>query len=412
MMLPLGGLADKVMHIVMWCAWGAGGFVLLALAFVLWNLRLLVLRYRLGKFFDGGGLATVYRHDGPTGTVHIRPRIWGRKTTLWGYRFYIRTANGLTWEDLTEQANALAQHLKVAEVKIEPTERPGCAIVSAYTRDPAPESFSLSNFLSTKEMDLNQSTGVAGVPIGRKDDGSTFKVSLGHTLIVGATGSGKGSLLWTYLIGAQSLLANQGLKLYGWDPKHAELAGVKGERFERIAFDPGEGLALLQVLVIEMRNRQALGLRSFTPGPQMPFILLVIDEFNSLMTSADAAWRKDVRENLHALLSQGRSAGIYIVAAAQQPQKESIGDYRQHFMNRICLRVETAIETDMVLGAGSVEAGAKSHLIAPATESNGYRTAGIGYARSDSEPIPVRFRAPKVTDDDILTWCAGKDSNE
>jgi S-DNA-T family DNA segregation ATPase FtsK/SpoIIIE len=248
-----------------------------------------------------------------------------------------------------------------------------------------------------------------GVIIGKTDTGERLQISLGHTLIVGATGSGKGSVLWAYLIGAHYYLGakQQRLFLLGYDPKRSELAQAEGKRFFRVVFETDDALELIRRLVRKMRQRQQSGTRTFRPTDQEPFIFLVIDEFNSLTTAGDAAWRKEVKANMMALLSQGRSAGIYIVAAAQQPQKDAIGDYRQHFMNRICLRVENAVEVDMVLGAGAVEQGAEAHLIRPATESNGYSTAGIGFTRTDAEPRPVRFRAPRITEEDIALWCAG-----
>lgn len=248
-----------------------------------------------------------------------------------------------------------------------------------------------------------------GVIIGKTDKGERLQISLGHTLIVGATGSGKGSVLWSYLIGVGHYLDQKqyGLSLLGYDPKRSELAQTEGARFSKVVFEIEDALKLVRMTVQRMRQRQQAGTRTFIPTSQEPFTLLVIDEFNSLTTAGDTAWRKEIKANLMALLSQGRSAGIYIVAAAQQPQKDALGDYRQHFMNRICLRVENAMEVDMVLGAGAVEQGAEAHLIRPATESNGYSTAGIGFTRTDTEPRPVRFRAPRITDEDIALWCAG-----
>lgn len=61
---------------------------------------------------------------------------------------------------------------------------------------------------------------------------------------------------------------------------------------------------------------------------------------------------------LHTALSQGRSLGVLVVAAAQNAQKESLGQLRTHFMVRLVLRVETASDVDLVLGQGYAEAGA------------------------------------------------------
>lgn len=244
------------------------------------------------------------------------------------------------------------------------------------------------------------------IPIGLNDRDLPEIVPLGHTLVVGVTGSGKGSILWTYLMGAERYASQHAtvLSLFGWDPKHAEFAGNRASAFTDIAYTPEEGLAMLRSLVSLMRSRQKVGQRSFEPSRKNGYVLLAIDEFNTLTVSSDAAWKKQVHECLLALLSQGRSAGIYVVASAQQPQKESIGDYRQHFVNRICLRVESRIETDLVLGNGATEQGAEPHLISPATESNGYATAGIGYVRSQMTGRLERFRAPKLNDTDIAQW--------
>ncbi|MDN6554809.1 MAG: hypothetical protein L0K48_07615, partial [Bifidobacterium mongoliense] len=85
------------------------------------------------------------------------------------------------------------------------------------------------------------------IRVGRSDSGVPYLLNLGHTLVVGATGSGKGSVRWAYIMGAMEATHGK-LLLYGWDPKRAELAGVTG-RFARVAFDNEDGLDLLRELV-------------------------------------------------------------------------------------------------------------------------------------------------------------------
>lgn len=225
--------------------------------------------------------------------------------------------------------------------------------------------------------------------------------------MVGQTGSGKGSVIWAFVMGVERMLVGSGqagwVRFYGIDPKRAELAGVR-YGFERVAFDPEEQLDVLNDLVRVMRERQCLGMRSFKPSRELPWIVLVIDEFNSFEVSADLKWKREVKAALSALLSQGRSAGIVVLAAAQQGQREAIGPYRDHFVTRIALRVGSRVETDVILGSGAVENGALPHEIPPASVSNGYRTAGVGYGLSLAQSGFVRFRAPFVSDDDIQAW--------
>ena len=66
----------------------------------------------------------------------------------------------------------------------------------------------------------------------------------------------------------------------------------------------------------------------------------------------------------------------------------------------------------MILGSGAVENGALPHEIPPASVSNGYRTAGVGYGLSLAQSGFVRFRAPFVSDDDIQAWDESHKSNK
>src|SRR5207302_7842462 len=58
------------------------------------------------------------------------------------------------------------------------------------------------------------------------------------------------------------------------------------------------------------------------------------------------------------LLSQGRSVGYAVVGALQDPRKETLG-YRDLFTVRVALRLPGEM-TDLVLGRGAKEAGARS----------------------------------------------------
>lgn len=354
---------------------------------------------RLRPVWDGAGLTRIETRGAGEDqrTVRHRPRVFSRKKIdADAFAFRVRPNPGRTVEDIVGCADAIRDALCAREVKVVPIGR-GCAEVEVYNREAAPEKFEASEF--------SAKSSVGKLPIGRDDSGAARELNLGHTLIVGATGSGKGSMLWSYVMSvvAQYGMDGRGAQLWGIDPKRAELAGVDGA-FEAVAFDGPEILRSLQNLVRVMQRRQSAGRRSFEHSDDNPVILLVIDEFNALSVMEDRKWQTAVRSSLQQLMSQGRSSGIYVLAAAQQPQKDMLGPYRPHFMNRVCLRVESAQEVDIVLGSGAVELGAKAHMIEPATESNGYATAGIGYVRTDGEPAPVRVRAPFISDNKIESW--------
>ena len=94
------------------------------------------------------------------------------------------------------------------------------------------------------------------VPLGLTDTGAVFYAVFSHLLVVGQTGSGKGSVIWAFVMGVERMLVGSGqagwVRFYGIDPKRAELAGVR-YGFERVAFDPEEQLDVLNDLVRVMR---------------------------------------------------------------------------------------------------------------------------------------------------------------
>lgn len=353
---------------------------------------------RIRRVAEGAGLVVSHRTRQGEQAVSF-PRVMKRTRTPFGYRLTLALPSGMSVDDVTRHIPELADGLYAQEVRVS-RGRPGVAMLEVYLRDATPEAFDLDA--------LHTATRASGgrdlwLTVGIRDDGSPYRVGLGHLLIVGATGSGKGSGLWS-MIRALDALRSEGLAiLYGIDPKRAELAGV-GAGFERVEYDHAGALALLEQVGRAMGERKLLGLRSFAATVDRPWLVLVLDEFNGLLNDPEAARRRRLGELLHMILSQGRSLGVVVVAAAQNAQKESLGQLRTHFQTRIVLRVETASDVDMVLGTGSAEAGARAHEIPPATESNGYATAGVAYARSDGEPVPIRFRFPFVRDTEIAAW--------
>jgi S-DNA-T family DNA segregation ATPase FtsK/SpoIIIE len=196
--------------------------------------------------------------------------------------------------------------------------------------------------------------------------------------------------------------------LWAIDPKRAEfadpspsisLAGV----FKRRAYGEKEIAALLSDLHSQILGR-VTG-RDFVPSAHCPWLILLIDEFSNLFDGfADSRLAKAAEADLRVILSQGRAAGIVVVAAAQEPTKATIA-LRNLFPQRIAMRVATPAETDMALGPGSVSAGATPHEIEVASPTNNYKTAGIAWVR-DGNGVLTRCRFPYTTDTDIESIAA------
>ena len=102
------------------------------------------------------------------------------------------------------------------------------------------------------------------------------------------------------------------------------------------------------------------------------------------------------RAAIATLTSQGRSVGVCVVGALQDPRKDVIS-LRNLFSTRIALGLDKSDQVDMVLGDGARDRGALADQISP----DPWTGAGVGYVRLEASPDPVRIRAAYLTDDDI-----------
>jgi S-DNA-T family DNA segregation ATPase FtsK/SpoIIIE len=219
-----------------------------------------------------------------------------------------------------------------------------------------------------------------------------------HILIAGATGAGKGSVLWSLIAGLAPHVKTGRVRLCVIDPKGGMELGAGAPMFSMFCHHTGQPtVELLRQLVTLMQTR-ANRLRGYTrlhtPSTTEPLIVVVIDEIAALTAYlTDRKLRTEIEQLLGLLLSQGRAVGISVVAAVQDPAKDTL-PVRQLFTVRIGLRMTEATQTAMVLGQGARDAGAECDLIADATP-------GVGYVMIDGTADPVRVRAFHVADRDI-----------
>ena len=241
---------------------------------------------------------------------------------------------------------------------------------------------------------------LAGVRIGITESRTWWQLPvLGqHILIAGATGAGKGSVLWSLIAGLAPHVATGRVRLCVIDPKGGMELGAGAPMFSVFCHHTGEPtVELLHQLVALMQaraNRLRGHARLHTPSTTEPLIVVVIDEIAALTAYVtDRKLRAEIEQLLGLLLSQGRAVGISVVAAVQDPAKDTL-PVRQLFTVRIGLRMTEATQTAMVLGQGARDAGAECDLIADGTP-------GVGYVMIDGTADPIRVRAFHVTDRDI-----------
>ncbi|WP_017590197.1 FtsK/SpoIIIE domain-containing protein [Nocardiopsis ganjiahuensis] len=244
---------------------------------------------------------------------------------------------------------------------------------------------------------------LAALPVGKREDGTPWKLRLHgtHVLIVGVTGAGKGSVLWSAVRAMLPAIADGTAQVWGIDPKRMELAYGRA-LFAHYADDGESAVELLEHAVAQMQERAqryAGKQRSHTPTTADPFVVVVLDEVAFLTAyHPDRDVRKRSEYAIATLTSQGRSVGFCVLAALQDPRKE-VMNLRNLFPDKIALRLDEASQVDMVLGEGARERGAEAHLIDPTLP-------GVAYVRLETSPSPVRVRAAFVSDDDITAMAS------
>jgi DNA segregation ATPase FtsK/SpoIIIE, S-DNA-T family len=155
-------------------------------------------------------------------------------------------------------------------------------------------------------------------------------------------------------------------------------------------------VGLLEEAVAVMHDRAAQfgGItRTFTPSIVFPFLVVLVDEMAFITAyQPDRDLRKRAEAAIATLTSQGRSVGVCVVGALQDPRKDVIS-LRNLFPTRVALRLDESDQVDMVLGDGARDRGALADEISPlADRGRGRLCPPGGLARSGTGPRRLRDR--------------------
>jgi S-DNA-T family DNA segregation ATPase FtsK/SpoIIIE len=309
----------------------------------------------------------------------------------------VRMLYGQTVGDWAERSDALAHAFGAIGVRVR-AAKPGWVVIEVHHGD------TLATPIPLPVVDAGQAIDLEAVPVGMTETGRPWRLRvLGrHILVAGATGAGKGSVVWSILAALGPAIHSGVVQVWVIDPKGGMEFGQGQALFTHFAHDAGDDtLALLREAadVLVARANRLRGLtRLHTPSVAEPLIVLIIDEIATLTAYVgDRKRRAELDQLLGLVLSQGRAVGVCIVAAVQDPSKDVL-TLRQLFPTRIALRLVEASQATMVLGDGARDRGALCDLIPDSLP-------GVGYVCEEGTSEVIRVRAHHVTDDDIA-WLA------
>ncbi len=220
-----------------------------------------------------------------------------------------------------------------------------------------------------------------------------------HTLIAGATGSGKSVLIQALILDIAATNPSALVHIHLIDPK----MGVDYSAIERlphvkggIIIDQAAAIEMMEGLVVEMDRRYELfrengarDIRSFNikaaPDARLPMKFLVHDEFAEWMLTED--YKGAVTSIVSRLGVKARAAGIHLVFAAQRPDAGVMPvQLRDNLGNRLILKVASVGTSEIALGTKGAE-----------------NLLGLGHlaARLSGEASTVFAQAPFLSDEDI-----------
>jgi S-DNA-T family DNA segregation ATPase FtsK/SpoIIIE len=339
------------------------------------------------------------------------PKIKAISSTGTVDRIRVRMLPGQTMEDWAEAAPRLAQTFNAVECRVRSIKGSRQELLLWFlVEDPLTDP--LTPYPTPSSGDAVDFTGL---PVALREDGLVYRLRLlgTHLLVVGATGAGKGSVLWSLIHALAPAIRDHIAEVWALDPKGGmELAGGRA-LFTRFVYGDPDDASTTQAYEVEfaevledavtvMRRRQSAlrGVtRLHTPTVAEPLIVVMVDELASLTAYVvDRDAKKRIAAALSLLLSQGRAVGVTVVAAIQDPRKDVIS-MRDLFPTRVALRLTEPEQVALTLGQGARDRGALCDQIPESLP-------GVGYVGIDGVAEPLRVRFSHVTDADIVQLVA------
>jgi hypothetical protein len=318
---------------------------------------------------------------------------------VWGWRARFRLARGQTITDVVAKIPAIESGLGTFR-----------GAVRVY---PTPDD--LANRCEIRVLDVDPHAGSIPWPgpsvtsitqpidLGPFEDATPCHVWLmgRHGLLGGATGSGKSGGL-NVLMG--NLAACRDVVIWAIDLKKGMELKPWESCIARLATTAEQAVALLRdaTAILEARAEllAARGKRTWEISPDMPALVIIIDEYAELADEAP-----DAMQDTDSIARLGRAVAVTLIAATQRPTQKAMGQgaVRSQMDLRICFRVRERRDVDLVLGQGMLHSGWDAHnLNAP----------GKFLVSAPEHQTPKRARAYLLTDEVVTDTAARYAGNQ
>lgn len=302
---------------------------------------------------------------------NLQAKILGQRLTPNAAIVRLKGSDNLRLEDIEKRRSQfLTTHgLNVISVYGQPSE-----IVVSIAR-PQRQIISLREVWAKRKINrLRSGVNLSFILAIKEIDGELLYLNLGssfenfqqhapHTLIAGATGSGKSILLRNLLLDIAATNSPDLAHIYLIDTKagidYLPLKHLPHFK-EGIITQQGQAISIFDRLVKDMDRRyQQFGVKEVSnlqvynqkveDAKKLPFIFLVHDEFADWMLVDE--YKNAVAEAVQRLGVKARAAGIYLIFAAQRPDNNVFPmQLRANLDNRLVLKVADEGTSEIALG--------------------------------------------------------------
>lgn len=320
-------------------------------------------------------------------------------------RFEIQPSPGVKVSKIVNLQDDIALGLAASAVRME-APIPGKAAIGIEVPNDKQTSVFLREVLDSKEfITSNKKLAFA---LGKDIAGKCVVGDLAtmpHTLIAGATGSGKSVCINSLIISLLYKYSPKEVRLLMVDPKVVELSVYNGipHLLIPVVTDPKKAAAALNWAVNEMNKRYKLFADSavrniegynalFDKGiieEKLPYIVIIVDELADLMMACP----NDVEDYICRLAQMARAAGMHLIIATQRPSVDVItGIIKANIPSRISFAVSSGIDSRTILDQTGAEKllGRGDMLYCPIGENKPLRVQGAFISEDEVENV-VKF---------------------
>ena len=277
---------------------------------------------------------------------------------------------------------------------------PGASLVGIEVPNASPTMVALRSVMETDAFIEFEKSSALPVALGIGSGGDAVFADLTkmpHTLVAGATGSGKSVCMNSIITGLLLFRTPAEVRLVLIDPKRVELTPYTGVPHLLIPpiVESDVAVNALKGLVTEMMERFQLlekaGAKNIATYNEksevkLPYIVVAVDELADLMlTSANEVERLLVR-----LAQLGRATGIHLVIATQRPSVDVVtGLIKANFPSRISFSLTSQIDSRTILDSPGAEKllGKGDMLFLPIDRAKPLRVQGAFLADKEVEGV-------------------------